>query len=799
MVYDYVNGTHSATQRKSTVNGTSESWQKYSYERNDWGQKTAVTVSRGSAKDSYTGTLTLAEYVYAANNGHLEKEYYGDADASGTDYAEFTYDILDRVIRVEYNSGRYICNTYNAEGNLAKVTYGDDTTELGRYIFEYDSLGRPIRSYEYDGSGNLIQSVEQLYDEYSRLTTQNWVVGNTPYSESYTYNDPPEEGEIVAVGTPQDGSLATVTTATGDVLTFTYDALKRLQQVQATDEYGTPIINTRYAYRSTGSAGNTLYTTNRIQYHNVRIGDVNDSVLAGGKYTYDGVGNITAIAQSTSPFNLIVTYEYDDYNQLIKETYYDGNGNGEDNITVYYEYTYDTAGNILTISENGTQTKAYSYTNSAWQDMLTSVNGLAIAYEGQTYTNATGVSGTAVSGNPVFYQNGSLCSNGTTPVKYHMEWTNGRQLTHVYRLDDAQTRIYYDYDGDGIRTNKYVEGVLHTYVTQNGKIVRETIGTGSTAKILDFLYDNNGQPYALKYYSTPTATPRTFHYILNLQGDVVKLVEILSSSNGIFEERIVANYTYNAWGEILSATGEMAETNPLRYRGYYYDTETGFYYLQSRYYDPANCRFINADGYTSTGQGFLGYNMFAYCNNSPVVLRDSIGIAPIETIDINGDGTIDCYVYEYSYSGYAPLGMGTSATIPVSGSGKIYIFDGVSEDYITNPQNHPEGFNSDTDFMGRYYIDRTEDGRRNYVIQIADSCKCRIEVQMRAVAKELRSFGAQYKRSWKRTEDSIVTEWKEHNRYAFLSDSAKHTDFDTEEEGKGFFYFAWKAFKRAVF
>ena len=78
-------------------------------------------------------------------------------------------------------------------------------------------------------------------------------------------------------------------------------------------------------------------------------------------------------------------------------------------------------------------------------------------------------------------------------------------------------------------------------------------------------------------------------------------------------------------GEILTSSGTMAEINPLRYRGYYYDTETGFYYLQSRYYDPAMHRFINADSLASTGQGIVGTNMFAYCLNSPVVYVDQQG------------------------------------------------------------------------------------------------------------------------------------------------------------------------------
>ena len=92
----------------------------------------------------------------------------------------------------------------------------------------------------------------------------------------------------------------------------------------------------------------------------------------------------------------------------------------------------------------------------------------------------------------------------------------------------------------------------------------------------------------------------------------------------------VVNYTYDAWGNILSCTGSMASTlgqiNPLRYRGYVYDNETQLYYLQSRYYDPEIGRFISADGYTSTGQGILGNNMYAYCGNNPVNCADPTGM-----------------------------------------------------------------------------------------------------------------------------------------------------------------------------
>ena len=156
--------------------------------------------------------------------------------------------------------------------------------------------------------------------------------------------------------------------------------------------------------------------------------------------------------------------------------------------------------------------------------------------------------------------------------------------------------------------------VTHEYLTLNGKVARETIKTNnSLTAVLDFIYDESGKPFALKY-STNGTSFQTYYYVLNLQGDVVKLIHYIPG----FEYESVATYEYDAWGNIVSSSGRLAEINPLRYRGYYYDNETGFYYLQSRYYDPANRRFINADSYASTGQGFVGTNMFAYCNNSPV-------------------------------------------------------------------------------------------------------------------------------------------------------------------------------------
>ena len=137
---------------------------------------------------------------------------------------------------------------------------------------------------------------------------------------------------------------------------------------------------------------------------------------------------------------------------------------------------------------------------------------------------------------------------------------------------------------------------------------------------INFAYTASGAPLGFTYNGTP------YYYMLNLQGDIVAIYD----STGT----IVAEYVYDAWGKLISISGSMADTigvkNPLRYRGYYYDTETGFYYLQSRYYDSETSRFINADAYLIAGDDLIqGTNMYAYCYNNPVYYLDSTGCEPL--------------------------------------------------------------------------------------------------------------------------------------------------------------------------
>ena len=164
---------------------------------------------------------------------------------------------------------------------------------------------------------------------------------------------------------------------------------------------------------------------------------------------------------------------------------------------------------------------------------------------------------------------------------------------------------------DGIRSSKTVGNATTSFITQNGLVVRQTTGTSN----IDFVYDSQQRPYAMRYNNV------WYYYLLNLQGDVVKIID--GSGNE------VAAYTYDPWGKVLSATDNaIAAINPLRYRGYYYDTESGFYYLQSRYYDPNIGRFINADGpeiSVFSAINIKDSNLFSYCANNTVSHSDNSG------------------------------------------------------------------------------------------------------------------------------------------------------------------------------
>ena len=144
--------------------------------------------------------------------------------------------------------------------------------------------------------------------------------------------------------------------------------------------------------------------------------------------------------------------------------------------------------------------------------------------------------------------------------------------------------------------------------------MRQSDGTNT----LDFQYDANGIAAGFNYNDTP------YFYMRNLQGDVVAITDA--------DGTLVAEYTYDAWGNVTAFSGAMATINPIRYRGYYQDPVTGWYFLQSRYYNPDWRRFLNSDALFVAGDAISGSNMYAYCNGTPVMFADSNGMKPVSLL-----------------------------------------------------------------------------------------------------------------------------------------------------------------------
>lgn len=593
MSYAYKNGGLSSLTRKSYRNGIGQ-WQSYGLAKDVWGNTSAVTVSASTNGSTYSGTRTLASYTYAANNGNLTGMTCGNGDS-----ISYSYDSFDRLIKTRYNdTGDEILYTYNAEGSLAQLELRRNSATVGIFSYEYDSLGRLIRSRQTDGT-NTIQLTEHLYDAANRLKQQNYTVGSKSFTTNYTYSS-------------TDGLLTSMKTAQGATIGYTYDGLKRQKKTTVTSGSST-VLTTKYAYRTVSGD----QTSTQPEYYKVIKGNGNGTstatILEGAKYTYDAAGNITMISESISPFRTLAVYAYDKQSQLTGATYYTYSGSSTTpTTTTAYAYTYDGAGNILTEKKNGATVRTYTYGDSGWNDLLTKVNGTTIGYD--------------AIGNPTNYYNGVKTMTNLT-------WVQGRQLK---QLTVGGAAVSYTYDANGIRTEKSAGGVTYEYITQSGKLVREKATKGSKVYVMDFFYDNNGLPFAVNFSSDGGASFKTYYYVLNLQGDVVKLV----NSSGT----TAAQYTYDAWGtvtSILNANGNeivnntsgsaIAFWNPLTYRGYIRDIETGFYYLQSRYYDPVLHRFINADlpEYTTLSSvSTASANLFAYCVNNPVNLHDENGEWP---------------------------------------------------------------------------------------------------------------------------------------------------------------------------
>lgn len=480
---------------------------------------------------------------------------------------------------------------------------------------------------ETDGNNVVKHDFSWTYDAKDNVTALTESIGGKSFSYTYAYDD---DSRPTSFGY-------------GDVTKqVTYDGHGRSSGTTVKNGSRT-VLGTGYAYRDVDST----YTTTQVKSVTNSYG----GKTANFNYTYDANGNILSVSGAQT-----AVYEYDDLGQLITETI----GTGDDQVII--RYTYDNGGNLIKKGREYTteapepeptpepkpeptpvpepepepdptptptptpeptpkpsrepipinppvtptpsvmsledsdaavnssdrvtvqEETLYTYGDAEWGDLLTAYDGEEITYDGI--------------GNPLSYRG------------WTMSWQGGRQLASMTKGSDT---LSFAYNESGLRTSKTVNGVTHSYVWQGSKLAADI----TDAYALYFHYDSSGE--VIGFTRTANGADTEYFYVKNLQGDILKVITATGTE--------AATYTYDAWGKLLTSSGDMADINPLRYRGYFYDTETGLYYLQSRYYDPEVGRWINIDNveYLGTEDELISYNLFTYCLNNPVNRTDENG------------------------------------------------------------------------------------------------------------------------------------------------------------------------------
>lgn len=517
----------------------------------------------------------------------------------------FRYNGLGELLETRVGSQSLVVNTLkDRTGRLEATSYGNGQAIDYAYD-QYDRLtqsqqsGNSLYSYEYDNAGNVgyqrdYVNNEQVWYEYdnmqrlgkitrmksngdlnwsrygfdntNNLTSFNERIAGTDYTQSYTYDN--------------DERLQTVNYG-GYSTAFGYDTVCNRVADKSRKVNGTTVFNTSYAYAPGDGITSSLSSRVSRIWNGTKILN----------YSYDDHGFITQVLSEIG--TNVLQYRYDAFGQLIRENY---NWYGVSGTTIY---TYDVGGNITSkakynfVDGDGSvgtpiEVISYEYGDSNWRDKLTSYNGNAITYD--------------AIGNPL--------SDG----RWTYTWTQGRMLQQI---SDSSTTAVYKYNDTGLRTEKTVNGVTTVYNISGDLITWEK--TGSNAPIY-YLYDNNGILWGLNYNGS------VYFYVQNQQNDVVGLVDSAGA--------LVVEYAYDAWGNILYTTGTLASTlgkdNPFRYRGYYFDHETGLFSVGSRYYNPGIGRWLSPEpnvyeGEFDEGAGMLSYNVYAYCANNPVIYYDPTG------------------------------------------------------------------------------------------------------------------------------------------------------------------------------
>ena len=480
---------------------------------------------------------------------------------------EFEHNDLGAVTSTMLNGKPMISKAANTitYGNGDTLSVIDNSSESVSYVNE-----ECIDTTIYDDNGRIIaykDNVTGIAYEYGYTEDDaivNHISNNAGYSVSYECAD--NQYNVVYTYNGEEKEQSVV--LQGDKSKV---ESKLISQVTYTENIGDNQINTLIK-----SDENNTIISEDYYFDNQKIISTEINGVTT-KYEHNDKGQITGVYENET---LVLRYKYNNYGQLVEAINY-MNGTTE-------KYTYDMYNNIQKVdlydSESISVLKSdyYVYNDREYSDRLSKYNGESILYD--------------EIGNPLEYING-----------ISLTWT-GRWLDTV---NGHEVAANYTYSSSGVRTSKEVNGEKTIFFYDGKDVVAEE----RNGECIWYIYDDTTEVIGFIYKD------QDYYYIKNTTKDVLSIVD--NTGN------VICSYSYDAWGKVTDICGDtfIANMNPYRYKSYYYDMETGWYFLQTRYYDPEIRRFISMDDASDVADEEIDPNLYAYCCGDPVNLSDPTGEA----------------------------------------------------------------------------------------------------------------------------------------------------------------------------